>query len=157
MPSALTLRWRCWQRPPYFDYHQQSHGESTDYTCDNPYQLLREITPQHVISRSHTGGLVGFLGFDSVNFLSRPWIFKPVMISEPFKFGVYLDGLSLDKMTGEIFIIITIPTTKAIVLTKSSHYWTLFRLIYPAHCWAFGRWDEPRATCGSGDESQRRH
>ena len=78
-------------------------GESTDYTCDNPYQLLREITPQHVISRSHTGGLVGFLGFDSVNFFEPTLNIQTSDDFEPFKFGVYLDGLSLDKMTGEIF------------------------------------------------------
>ena len=78
-------------------------GESTDYTCDNPYQLLREITPQHVISRSHTGGLVGFLGFDSVNFFEPTLNIQTSDDFEPFKFGMYLDGLSLDKMTGEIF------------------------------------------------------
>lgn len=78
-------------------------GASTDYTCDNPYELLREITPQHVISRSHTGGLVGFLGFDSVNFFEPTLNIQTSDDFEPFKFGVYLDGLSLDKMTGEIF------------------------------------------------------
>lgn len=78
-------------------------GEGHDYACDNPYQLLREITPQHVISRSHTGGLVGFLGFDSVNFFEPTLNIQASEDFEPFKFGVYLDGLSLDKMTGEIF------------------------------------------------------
>lgn len=51
------------------DNHTQ---QTVDYPCDNPYQLLRQITPQHIIARNHTGGLVGFLGYDCVNFLSQP-------------------------------------------------------------------------------------
>lgn len=73
------------------------------YECENPYNLLREMTPQHVLSRSHTGGLVGFMGFDSVNFFEPTLNVQASDSFEPFKFGVYLDGLSLDKMTGEIF------------------------------------------------------
>ena len=73
------------------------------YQTDNPYQLLREITPQHVIARDQTGGLVGYLGYDSVNFFEPSLNAKPSADFEPFKFGVYLDGLTLDKMTGEIF------------------------------------------------------
>ncbi len=75
----------------------------TDYTTDNPYQLLREITPQHVIAREQTGGLVGYLGYDSVNFFEPTLNAKASEHFETFKFGVYLDGLTLDKMTGEIF------------------------------------------------------
>ena len=83
--------------------HHHRTGERTHYPCDNPYHLLQAITPQHVISRSHTGGLVGFLGFDSVNFFEPTLNIQASEDFEPFKFGVYLDGLSLDKMTGEIF------------------------------------------------------
>lgn len=78
-------------------------GVSTDYKTDNPYQLLREITPQHVITRDQTGGLVGYLGYDSVNFFEPSLNAKASEHFEVFKFGVYLDGLTLDKMTGEIF------------------------------------------------------
>ncbi|MBE0406383.1 anthranilate synthase component I family protein [Psychrobacter sp. AOP22-C1-22] len=73
------------------------------YQTDNPYQLLRTITPQHVIAREQSGGLVGYLGYDSVNFFEPSVNAKPSVDFEPFKFGVYLDGLTLDKMTGEIF------------------------------------------------------
>lgn len=83
--------------------HNNRNGEIQNYQCDNPYELLREITPQHIISRSHTGGLVGFMGFDSVNFFEPTLDVTTSDTFEPFKFGVYLDGLSLDKMTGEIF------------------------------------------------------
>ena len=78
-------------------------AETTYYKTDNPYQLLREITPQHVIARDQTGGLVGYLGYDSVNFFEPSLDAKTSEHFEPFKFGVYLDGLTLDKMTGEIF------------------------------------------------------
>lgn len=78
-------------------------ARSDNYPSENPYLLLRDITPQHVIARSHTGGLVGFMGFDSINFFEPTLDVKSSEAFEPFKFGVYLDGLSLDKMTGEIF------------------------------------------------------
>lgn len=78
-------------------------AQSTRYQTDNPYQLLREITPQHVIARDQSGGLVGYLGYDSVNFFEPSVNAKASNDFEPFKFGVYLDGLTLDKMTGEIF------------------------------------------------------
>ena len=78
-------------------------AETKHYQTDNPYQLLRTITPQHVIAREQSGGLVGYLGYDSVNFFEPSVNAKPSDDFEPFKFGVYLDGLTLDKMTGEIF------------------------------------------------------
>ncbi|ERL56693.1 anthranilate synthase component I family protein [Psychrobacter aquaticus] len=78
-------------------------AETRHYQTDNPYQLLRKITPQHVIARDQSGGLVGYLGYDSVNFFEPSLNAKPSEDFEPFKFGVYLDGLTLDKMTSEIF------------------------------------------------------
>ncbi|WP_201560382.1 anthranilate synthase component I family protein [Psychrobacter sp. NC44] len=78
-------------------------AETSRYQTDNPYELLRKITPQHVIARDQSGGLVGYLGYDSVNFFEPSLNAKASDDFEPFKFGVYLDGLTLDKMTGEIF------------------------------------------------------
>lgn len=78
-------------------------GTTVDYPCDNPYHALQKMTPQHVITRNHSGGLVGYLGFDCVNFFEPHLHVKHNKHFEPFKFGVYLDGLSLDKMTGEVF------------------------------------------------------
>lgn len=80
-----------------------STGDTQKYPCQNPYELLKQITPQHSVARNHTGGLVGFLGYDSINFFENNLDVKTSNYFEPFKFGVYLDGLSLDKMTGEIF------------------------------------------------------
>ncbi|MBF2720368.1 anthranilate synthase component I family protein [Psychrobacter sp. NG254] len=78
-------------------------AQTEQYQTDNPYQLLRSITPQHVIARDQSGGLVGYLGYDCVNFFEPSVNAKASDDFEPFKFGVYLDGLTLDKMTGEIF------------------------------------------------------
>lgn len=78
-------------------------AQTQQYQTDNPYQLLRSITPQHVIARDQSGGLVGYLGYDCVNFFEPSLNAKASDDFEPFKFGVYLDGLTLDKMTGEIF------------------------------------------------------
>lgn len=78
-------------------------GETVDYPTDNPYQLLREMTPQHVLARQHTGGLFGYAGYDSINFFEPSVGAKSSEDFEPFKFGVYLDGLTYDKMTGELY------------------------------------------------------
>ena len=64
--------------PKYLVYSEQkdqliientSNGKIEKYICDNPYYALREIIPQNIISRKYAGGLVGFIGYDSINFL----------------------------------------------------------------------------------------
>ena len=78
-------------------------GETIEISADNPYNVLSNWTRQDIISRNYTGGLVGYMGYDCANF------FEPVLqlqfheSFEPFIFGVYCDGLILDKMTGEIY------------------------------------------------------
>lgn len=74
-----------------------------EYPCDNPYFSLREIVPQSIISRRYAGGLVGYLGYDCVNFFEPSLNVRTSEMFEPFKFGVYRDGLAYDQMTGEIF------------------------------------------------------
>jgi len=73
------------------------------YDVDNPYYALREIFPDNVISRRYAGGLVGYLGYDCVNYFERTLDVKSSSSFEPFKFGVYRDGLIYDQMSGEIF------------------------------------------------------
>jgi len=75
----------------------------TTYHVDNPYYALREIFPENVISRRYAGGLVGYLGYDSINFFEPSLEIKESELFEPFKFGVYRDGLILDQMSGEVF------------------------------------------------------
>ena len=73
------------------------------YFCNNPYFTLREIIPQNIISRKYAGGLVGFISYDSINFFEDNLNISKNKNFESFKFGVYLDGLVYDQMTGEIF------------------------------------------------------
>ena len=73
------------------------------HKCDNPYAELRQLIPKNVISRKYAGGLVGYIGYDSVNFFEPSLSVKKSVLFEPFKFGVFLDGLVYDQVTGEIF------------------------------------------------------
>jgi anthranilate synthase component 1 len=80
-----------------------------EYKCDisnkeqTPYTLLQDMMPKNIISKKYAGGLVGYLGYDSVNFFEPTINAKSSDFFEPFKFGLYKDGLVYDKMTGEIF------------------------------------------------------
>jgi anthranilate synthase component 1 len=78
-------------------------GKTIAYSCGNPYYTLRQIVPQNLISRRYAGGLVGYLGYDAVNFFEPGLNIKTSDLFEPFRFGVYKDGLVYDQMTGEIF------------------------------------------------------
>ena len=98
--------------PKYIVYSEQkdqliiedtSNGKIEKYVCDNPYYELRRIIPQNIISRKYAGGLVGFIGYDSINFFEDNLNITKNNNFESFKFGVYLDGLIFDQMTGEIF------------------------------------------------------
>lgn len=77
-------------------------GERRDYDSDNPYQLLREIMPQNIISRRYAGGLTGYLGYDAMHYFEPSLTLKPNADFDTFRFGLYTDGLILDKMTGEV-------------------------------------------------------
>ena len=98
--------------PKYLVYSEQkdqliiedtSNGKIEKYICDNAYYELRKIIPQNIISRKYAGGLVGFIGYDSINFFEDNLKITKNNNFESFKFGVYLDGLIFDQMTGEIF------------------------------------------------------
>ncbi|MBI4359932.1 MAG: anthranilate synthase component I family protein [Candidatus Jacksonbacteria bacterium] len=69
----------------------------------NPYYSLREITPQNILSRAYSGGLVGYLGYDAVSFFEKTLFIRRDPRFPSFMFGVYTDGLVFDSMTGETF------------------------------------------------------
>jgi anthranilate synthase component 1 len=83
-------------------YIQERDGQCTQYQSDNPYYLLRELVPQNVISRKYAGGLTGYIGYDSMNYFEPTLNLQRSDMFEAFKFGLYKDGLILDKMTGEV-------------------------------------------------------
>ncbi|WP_261842845.1 anthranilate synthase component I family protein [Aliamphritea ceti] len=82
---------------------QERDGTTEEYPSDNPYYLLRDLIPQDVISRKYAGGLTGYLGYDSMNYFEPTLNLQSSDMFNAFKFGLYKDGLILDKMTGEIF------------------------------------------------------
>ncbi|PPC76107.1 anthranilate synthase component I [Pokkaliibacter plantistimulans] len=77
-------------------------GSKADYASDNPYYLLRDVIPQNIISRKYAGGLTGFISYDAMNYFEPTLKLKTSDMFESFKFGLYKDGLILDKMTGEV-------------------------------------------------------
>jgi anthranilate synthase component I len=81
---------------------QNASGALETYTCANPYHTLREIVPQNIISRKYAGGLTGYLSYDSANYFEPSLNIQNNDAFAAFKFGVYTDGLILDKMTGEL-------------------------------------------------------
>lgn len=80
-----------------------SSGEKQSHQTPNPYYELRKMMPSNISSKRYAGGLVGYLGYDSVNFFEPHLNIHANKDFEPFKFGVYLDGLIYDQVTGEIF------------------------------------------------------
>ncbi len=82
---------------------QERDGTTEEYPSDNPYYLLRDLIPQDVISRKYAGGLTGYLGYDSMNYFEPTLNLQSSDMFNAFKFGLYKDGLILDKMTGEVF------------------------------------------------------
>jgi anthranilate synthase component 1 len=77
-------------------------GNATAYASDNPYELLRSLVPQNIISRKYAGGLSGYLGYDAMQYFEPTLTLKANEDFDTFRFGLYKDGLILDKMTGEV-------------------------------------------------------
>jgi anthranilate synthase component 1 len=77
-------------------------GSTESYESDNPYYLLRDIVPQDVISRKYAGGLTGYIGYDAMHYFEPSLKVKSSEYFDVFKFGLFKDGLTLDKMTGEV-------------------------------------------------------
>lgn len=81
---------------------EQRDGSCEHYDSDNPYKLLREIIPQNILSRKYAGGLTGYLGYDSMSYFEPSLSLQSSDMFDAFRFGLFKDGLILDKMTGEL-------------------------------------------------------
>ena len=81
---------------------EERNGDIAEYESDNPYYLLRDIIPQNVISRKYAGGLTGYLGYDCMNYFEPTLSLQSSTLFDAFRFGLFMDGLILDKMTGEV-------------------------------------------------------
>ncbi|WP_067221317.1 anthranilate synthase component I family protein [Marinomonas gallaica] len=82
---------------------QERDGATQSYESDNPYYLLRSIVPQNIISRGYAGGLTGYIGYDAMNYFEPTLNLQTSDMFDGFRFGLYKDGLILDKMTGQVF------------------------------------------------------
>lgn len=82
---------------------ENRQGKRESYASENPYYLLREIVPQNIISRKYAGGLTGYIGYDCMNYFEPSLDLQHSEMFDIFRFGVFKDGLILDKMTGEVF------------------------------------------------------
>ncbi len=76
--------------------------DGNNYQVDNPYYALRDIMPRGVLARHYAGGLVGYLSYEAMNFMEPALDLQLHPNFPTFMFGVYIDGLILDKMTGTI-------------------------------------------------------
>ncbi|MDV6236038.1 anthranilate synthase component I family protein [Leptospira ellisii] len=71
------------------------------FPSGDPYQTLRSLFPPSRRSKRYEGGLVGYLSYDSVS------LFEPATALEErkgfpsFSFGLYLDGVVLDRLKGD--------------------------------------------------------
>ncbi|MEK7078927.1 MAG: anthranilate synthase component I family protein [Patescibacteria group bacterium] len=77
--------------------------DQKSYSVNNPYMALRSIMPNHTIAKNYAGGLVGYLSYEAVNYFEPSLHIKVHDLFDQFMFGVYTDGLVLDKHTNEIF------------------------------------------------------
>src|SRR3989338_471577 len=73
-------------------------------TCPakNPYDALKALLPSPVISRAYTGGLIGYLSYEGINYFEKSLSIKAHPLFPQFLFGLYTDGLVLDKITGTV-------------------------------------------------------
>lgn len=78
-------------------------GNLERFESENPYYLLRDLVPQNILSRKYAGGLTGYIGYDSMNYFEPSLSLQSSELFDAFRFGLYKDGLILDKMTGEVF------------------------------------------------------
>ena len=72
------------------------------FKAKNPYCSLRKIMPEASMGKNYTGGLVGYMSYEALNYFE---FYPKVKIHEsfdPLMFGVYTDGLILDKVTNEL-------------------------------------------------------
>jgi len=77
--------------------------DNKKYDVGNPYFALQEIMPEKTIARNYAGGLVGYISYEAANYFEPSIKVKIHKDFDQFLFGVYTDGLILDKLTNELF------------------------------------------------------
>lgn len=75
-------------------------GSVASLETAKPYDYLREILPNDVLSRSYAGGLVGYLGYECGNYFEPTLGLKSHDEFPALQMGLFTDGLVHDKLTG---------------------------------------------------------
>lgn len=72
--------------------------------CNNPLDELKKIFPTDLLESSgeFVGGLIGYFGYEALKYQEDLPYFKQNTDWNDFEFGLYLDGLVYDKLTGEL-------------------------------------------------------
>ena len=83
--------------------HKTLYFDDQKFKVENPYETLREIVPQDCIARQYSGGLVGYMSYDSIKYIEPTVNVKVHDKFDQFAFGVYTDGLVQDTVTNELF------------------------------------------------------
>jgi anthranilate synthase component 1 len=73
------------------------------FSVKDPYTALRNMMPEQTIAREYSGGLVGYIGYDAINYFEPSVKAKLHEDFDQFMFGVYTDGVIFDKLTNELF------------------------------------------------------
>lgn len=76
--------------------------DDAEFVTKNPYYALRDFLPVEGLARNYSGGLVGYLGYDAMNFFEPGASISRHPDFPPFLFGFYEDGLVYDTYTGVI-------------------------------------------------------
>lgn len=76
--------------------------DGVQYPTKNPYAALRKIMPPQTIARNYAGGLIGYMSYEATNFFEPAISVKVHPVFDQFMFGVYTDGVILDKLTNEL-------------------------------------------------------
>src|SRR3989338_2421142 len=69
----------------------------------NPHLAHRDLMPEKIMGRESAGGLIGYVGYDAVPYFEPSLAVQQSELFEQFLFGVYTDGVILDKETNELF------------------------------------------------------
>ncbi|MEK7161534.1 MAG: anthranilate synthase component I family protein [Patescibacteria group bacterium] len=71
------------------------------HEVENPYNELRDIMPEPILSQSYPGGMVGYVSYEAANYFEPELNLKLHPDFDQFCFGVYTDGILYDNVTGE--------------------------------------------------------
>ena len=76
---------------------------------------LRNIIPQNIISRSYAGGLIGYISYEGINYFEPSLHVQVHSLFPQCMFGVYTDGLVLDKITGTTYYFFYIKNRSRVI------------------------------------------